>query len=1253
MNLKTLSLILCSFLFITVNVHAQISRGGTPKSVRLGIPNDNIEVISMPSVDVAAMVLEDADRAMSNLPYRFAKGFAVNYNLVNSGSWTNLANGDRIWRLQITCKDALSINFLYDDFFIPQGGLVYIYDKDLTEVLGAFGAHNNRSSGKFATGLVNNTSVIIEYYEPSAVIGQGIISINQIAHGYRDFEGVVGIPEGLGDAGSCQVNVNCSPEGDDWQDEKKAVARILINGVETCTGSLINNIAQDCTPYFLTANHCIDPTYDAVTNPDVSGAVFYWNYERSGCANTGTVPIETTAGATVIANSNPPGGADTASDFALFELTENPSDVYDVYTAGFDASGDSGTGGVGIHHPGLDAKKIATHSITPGIVVNDNYWRIYWDETVNGHSVTEGGSSGSGLWNSDKRLIGQLFGGFLGGQPNCNDPFDDEGDYGRISVSWDGIAGNTDPARRLKDWLDPNDTGDLVVDGTYCTVPDYVLNADPSVGSNCGANSIDYTIEVIAQNGYMDDVTLSVTGLPAGTTGSFGNTVVAPDNSTILTISGLNGLADGSYDFSVDGVSTSGNKSITVGLDIADQSAAVLIEPLDGMIDESTFPLLSWDSDIGVASYDVEVSTNPTFTNIVASDNVVNNSWVVSPSLDILTEHFWRVRHVRSCGVDPWSPTFSFTTADGISGTCDKPIVLNCGATYSGNNSNGENNFTQHDPGGSNSWTGPELVFEFDAAAGDVEVVMSGLSADLDLYLFTDCGDIVSSELDESENGGSSNETVFANVSSGTYLIMVDGYLGATSDFNLDLTCTPLINCPPLTLPTLLSPLDGAINQDVATSFTWTPEPSAISYDIEVATDVVFGNIVASANVTSASWTVSPDLLSGTDYFWRTRNVQSCGVDPWSAVSTFETDGPAYLCPFLDDFESGQPAGWSFTVNGANAQWTFDDGLLPNGVGNPGAVNWGVYNDFASGFSGTNNVATAISPSFDMSANSFVDISFDFAFVDDPAFTEFVQLSVTDGSLTYFWDGTIWTMTNANWLDSGTVTNGDFFETLPSALDLSDVTIELVYNDNNSSARGGFGFDNFEVCGEIAQLCSITSANVTNIACNDNNTSSQADDYFTFDINPMGTDIGASYSISGDYTASFLSYGAPTSIDNGGQGFLITDGNLALSIADDLDPACNFALTVSAPASCSTFDPCTNDFVLTGIENGIADYEATTIESTQEIINGATVDYDATDLISLEIGFTVELGAIFEAFFDGCNNGAGGSNFQNPDDENK
>ena len=57
--------------------------------------------------------------------------------------------------------------------------------------------------------------------------------------------------------GSCNINVVC-PDGDPWRNQIRSVARITMSGMFVCTGQLINNTAQDDTPYFLTAQHCIE-----------------------------------------------------------------------------------------------------------------------------------------------------------------------------------------------------------------------------------------------------------------------------------------------------------------------------------------------------------------------------------------------------------------------------------------------------------------------------------------------------------------------------------------------------------------------------------------------------------------------------------------------------------------------------------------------------------------------------------------------------------------------------------------------------------------------------------------------------------------------------------------------------------------------------------------------------------------------------------------------------------------------------------
>jgi lysyl endopeptidase len=144
--------------------------------------------------------------------------------------------------------------------------------RNKTQIIGAFSSHNNKESRSLATALIHDDYLTVEYYESAKSLGQGTLEISQVAHGYRGWDENI---NRIDESGGCQVNVNCSPKGDGiWQDHKKGVARIVINGGGLCTGSLVNNTDNDCTPYFLTADHCIDGTYDAITAPNAN-IVFY------------------------------------------------------------------------------------------------------------------------------------------------------------------------------------------------------------------------------------------------------------------------------------------------------------------------------------------------------------------------------------------------------------------------------------------------------------------------------------------------------------------------------------------------------------------------------------------------------------------------------------------------------------------------------------------------------------------------------------------------------------------------------------------------------------------------------------------------------------------------------------------------------------------------------------------------------------------------------------------------------------------
>jgi hypothetical protein len=237
---------------------------------------------------------------------------------------------------------------------------------------------------------------------------------------------------------------------------------------------MINNTAEDYTPYVLTAWHCGEPSAGAT----LSGWVWYWKYQKTTCnpgagnqTNQGT-GNKTMGGGTVKASSgsgtlnNPPGNNQVAgSDFYLVQLQTSPPSSYDAYYAGGDRSNVAATSGVGIHHPSGAAKKISTYtaslnSATYNGGASNAHWSVKWSSTSNGHGVTEGGSSGSPIFNENGHVVGQL----SGGSSYCTNTNGSDL-YGKFYSNWD--LNGTTSGSQLEPWLDPSSTGTTTLDGIY------------------------------------------------------------------------------------------------------------------------------------------------------------------------------------------------------------------------------------------------------------------------------------------------------------------------------------------------------------------------------------------------------------------------------------------------------------------------------------------------------------------------------------------------------------------------------------------------------------------------------------------------------------------------------------------------------------------------------------------------------------------------------------------------------------------
>ena len=392
-------------------------------------PASKLVPLLMAPVDSAA-----ARNAPRNkpLPLRFALPITSELSPDNAGEWETLADGRLLWRLRIHSDGASSLNFAFGRYQLPEGAELHVYSPDGSDISGPYTATHN-SAGQLWTPVLRGSEAIVEVALPPAARDQLQLQLTQVNHGFLEFW-QAGARE---KSGSCNIDVAC-PQGDAWRDDIRSVARYTIGGQFLCSGQLVNNTRQDFTPYFLTAHHCLS------TAEEAASTVFYWNFQASSCGGAADGRLnQSQSGASLVSTYS-------VSDFSLLKLNQQPDSAFKVYYTGWDASTASPDAVTCIHHPAGDEKRIsfasggakATSYGGSGGGDGTHLQVARWDI-----GTTEGGSSGSGLWNNAHRLVGQLH----GGNAACDTP-DGSDWFGRLAVSWAG--GGTD-ANSLKAHLDP------------------------------------------------------------------------------------------------------------------------------------------------------------------------------------------------------------------------------------------------------------------------------------------------------------------------------------------------------------------------------------------------------------------------------------------------------------------------------------------------------------------------------------------------------------------------------------------------------------------------------------------------------------------------------------------------------------------------------------------------------------------------------------------------------------------------------
>lgn len=403
-----------------------------------------VAVLTVPALDRNAIATEDLQRYLNGMPPRYAIPTAVQESTARNGTWEVLDAAWSLWRLRVEAPGASHVNLGFGQVQLPGTARLMVYSADYTQVVRPFVQADVSPNGELWTPVVPGHEVVVEIYVQTVQRPQTQLTLLQVGSGYRFFGVGPTALSPLGQdpepAGACNVDVACAQSAG-WWSEIPAIAAISSGGSIFCTGFMVNNTAQDGRNFFMTANHC------GVTSSNAASLVCYWNYQNAVCNVTGYNLNQFNTGAQFRAGYS-------TSDFTLVELNNTPNPAWGVTYAGWDHSGTDATMACGIHHPSADVKKIsfenqATQTTSYGgtsVPGDGTHVRVVdWDV-----GTTEGGSSGSPLFNQNHCVIGQLHGGGAACGNNLSDY------YGKFAVSWTGGGSS---ATRLSNWLDPLNTG--------------------------------------------------------------------------------------------------------------------------------------------------------------------------------------------------------------------------------------------------------------------------------------------------------------------------------------------------------------------------------------------------------------------------------------------------------------------------------------------------------------------------------------------------------------------------------------------------------------------------------------------------------------------------------------------------------------------------------------------------------------------------------------------------------------------------
>ena len=207
-------------------------------------------------------------------------------------------------------------------------------------------------------------------------------------------------------------------------------------------------------------------------------------------------------------------------------------------------------------------------------------------------------------------------------------------------------------------------------------VSEIVMNFESLEYEVCQFNDLTVPFAYETYLGFSEEVVFSVEDLPENLTVTIEpDTVITGGVDVELLFENTENVLEGSYPIRVLATSNSVVKEVPLVINIYDNNFTPIqaTAPENGTDHASVKTQLQWEGDASYTSYEVQIATNSSFSNIVEVATVTSNFFTPT-DLQNQTTYYWRVRPLNTCGAGSFSAANSFTT---VQVSCESKEAVN------------------------------------------------------------------------------------------------------------------------------------------------------------------------------------------------------------------------------------------------------------------------------------------------------------------------------------------------------------------------------------------------------------------------------------------------------------------------------------------------------------------------------------------------------------------------------------------------